>query len=166
MRRILLLPLVLGLLAAGCGGGRAPKAQALRFEELGDTTGLTRGAPLVRTFEPYRGRGGVLHVRGSVDFPDGTRLQVSVLDRATGRMVDRFQVHVEDSRFESPPLVGPGGPFPVADYRFEVLAHFNEAWQPEEVLRRTRDGRSLRGPGITRGIHGEAVFSLVEEVRI
>ncbi len=165
MRRLAVLPIALALLAAGCGH-RARQEQPLRFEELGDTSGLTRGATLVRRFEPYRVGGGVLRVRGEMDFPDGTRVQVSILDPASGRPLYRFQVTMLDHRFDSPPLLGPHGPFPVATYRFEVLAHFNDAWQTPEVLRETRNGESLRGPGITRGMHGEAVFRLVEEVHI
>jgi hypothetical protein len=166
MRPLAVIAIVLALLAAGCGRGRAPEDQPLRLEELRDTTGLTAGRPLIRTFEPYRMSNGVLRVRGQVDFPDGTRLQVSIHERAGGRLVQRFQVVVRNRKFDSPPLIGHGGPLPVADYRFEVLTHFNDAWQPPEVLRETDDGHALRGPGITRGNQGEAVFRLVEESRI
>lgn len=166
MRPIAAVALVLALLAAGCGGDRASEEQPLTLEELRDTTGLAAGRPLIRTFEPYRVGNGVLRVRGQVDFPDGTRIQVSIHEREGGRMVKRFQVVVRNRKFDSPPLIGARGPLPVADYRFEVLAHFNEAWQTPEVLRGTDDGHSLRGPGITRGNQGEAVFRLVEEARI
>ena len=166
MRPLAVFALVLALVAAGCGGAKAPREQTLRLEELGDTTALTRGRALIRTFEPYRVDNGVMRVRGQVDFPDDTRLQVSIHERAGGRMVQRFQVVVRNRKFDSPPLIGPRGPLPVADYRFEVLAHFNEAWQTPEVLRATDDGHTLRGPGITRGRQGEAVFLLVEEAHL
>ncbi len=166
MRRIHVLALALAMVAAGCGRGRAPQDQPLRLEELADTTGIALGTPLIRTFEPYRVGNGVLRVRGKVDFPDGTRLQVSILEPASGRLVKRFQVLVQNGRFDSPPLIGPTGSLAQADYHFEVLAHFNDAWQPPEVLQRTGDGRSLRGPGMTRGVHGEAVFRLVEDAHI
>ena len=58
------------------------------------------------------------------------------------------------------------GPLPVDLYRFDVLAHFNPAWQPEQVMRATHDGRSLRGPGITRGTGGQPAFFLREERRL
>ena len=62
--------------------------------------------------------------------------------------------------------MGSRGPLPVDLYRFDVLAHFNPAWQPEQVMRATHDGRSLRGPGITRGTGGQPAFFLREERRL
>lgn len=170
MRRIaapsLALLAVLALAVTGCGGNRPPNDQPLSFEELTDTTGLSKGVDLVRDFEPYRLGGGALRIRGRVNLPDDTRLQVSILRPPGDRVVLRCQVVVQDGRFDSSPLVSSAGPLPVADYRFEVLAHFNDAWQPPHVLRDTDQGRTLRGPGMTRGIHGEAVFRLVEAKRI
>lgn len=165
MRRALFVTLALALVAAGCGGGR-PKDSALTIEELSDTTGLTRGAPLLRGFEPYRMKNGVLRVRGTLDFPDDTRIQVSVLHKATGAVIYRVQMEVRNRRFDSPPIIGERGPLPVDDYRFEVLAHFNDAWQPARVLAETDHGHALRGPGITRGRNGDAAFLLVEERRL
>ena len=51
-------------LLSGCGR-RAERDAALSFEDLSDTTGLARGAPLLTAFEPYRLRGGAMRVRGS-----------------------------------------------------------------------------------------------------
>jgi hypothetical protein len=165
MRRaqVLALTLVLALAAAGCGRD-AGQDEPLTFEELRDTTGLTRGRPLLRAFEPYRMPNGVLRVRGTADLPEGTRLQISV--QRGDAVLYRVHVHVRNHRFDSPPIIGERGPLPEDDYRFEVLAHFNDAWQTPEVLRATDDGRALRGPGITRGTHGEAAFLLIEEKRL
>jgi hypothetical protein len=165
MRRILFVTLALAVAVAGCGGGR-PKDSALTIEELSDTTGLSRGAPLLRGFEPYRMANGVLRVRGTLDFPDDTRIQISVLQQRTGALLYRVQMDVRNRRFDSPPIIGARGPLPEDDYRFEVLAHFNDAWQPARVLAETDQGRALRGPGITRGRNGEAAFLLVEERRL
>jgi hypothetical protein len=149
----------------GCSRRQARDA-ALSFEELSDTTGLAQGALILTSFEPHRITGQALRVRGTANLPDGTRLQVSIARAATGETIMIAQVTVEDMAFETAPLWGPRGPLPVDLYRFDVLAHFNPAWQPEQVLRVTHDGRSLRGPGITRGAGGQAAFFLREERRL
>ena len=159
------LSLILLAGAWGCGHPRGHDT-ALSFEELSDTTGLSRGAPVLTSFEPYRLTGGALRVRGTASLPDGTRLQVSIIRAATGETVLVAQVTVEQGSFETAPLMTRRGPVPTDLYRFDVLAHFNPAWQTEEVLRATHDGRSLRGPGITRGTSGQPAFFLREERRL
>jgi len=67
---------------------------------------------------------------------------------------------------ETAPFMGERGPFPEDLYRFEVLAHFNQVWQPDHVLRATHGGRALRGPGMTRGAVGQPTFFLREEIRL
>ena len=161
----LLLGAILLVGPVGCGRRQA-RDTALSFEDLSDTTGITRGAPILTSFEPYRITGRALRVRGTASLPDGTRLQVSIVRVATGKTLLITQVAVEDKAFETAPLAGPRGPFPVDLYRFDVLAHFNRVWQPEQVLRATHDGRSLRGPGITRGTGGQPAFFLREERRL
>lgn len=165
-RALALLPGVILLIGAlGCGRRQTPDT-ALSFEELSDTTGLSQGAPILTSFEPYRITGQALRLRGAASLPDGTRLQVSIVRVATGETILVAQMTVEDKAFETAPLWGPAGPLPVDLYRFDVLAHFNPAWQPEQVLRATHDGRSLRGPGITRGAGGQPAFFLREERRL
>ena len=161
----LLLSVILLVGPVGCSH-RQTRDTALSFEDLSDTTGLARGAPILTSFEPYRITGQALRVRGTASLPDGTRLQVSIVRVATGETLLIAQVTVEDKSFETAPLMGPRGPFPADLYRFDVLAHFNPAWQPEQVLRATHDGRSLRGPGITRGTGGQPAFFLREERRL
>lgn len=162
---VLLAALALLGLLSGCGR-RAEQGAPLSFEELSDTTGLTRGAPLLTAFEPHRLQGGAMRVRGRADLPDGTRLQVSVVRAATDETVQVVQVTMEGGAFETAPFMGPRGPLPEDLYRFDVLAHFSPAWQPEHVLRATDGGRSLRGPGVTRATAGQPVFFLHEEVRL
>jgi hypothetical protein len=161
----LLLGAVLLIGAPGCDR-REARDPALSFEELSDTTGLSQGAPILTSFDPYRITGQALRVRGTASLPDGTRLQVSIVRVATDEAVIVVQMTVENRTFETEPLWGPRGPLPVDLYRFDVLAHFNSAWQPEQVLRATHDGRSLRGPGITRGTGGQPAFFLREERRL
>jgi hypothetical protein len=57
------------------------------------------------------------------------------------------------------------GPLPPGKYRFELLAHFTPDWQSADVLRSTDEGRTLRGPGITRSRQGNAAFFMVEELK-
>ncbi len=153
------------LLLAGCGR-RGAHGSRLSFEELADTTGLSRGEPILLGFEPYRLPGGAMRVRGKVDLPDGTRLQLTVVRAPIEQTVAVLQVTVRDKAFETAPFMGPRGPLPPDLYRFDVLALFNAAWQTEKVMRATDDGRSLRGPGITRARVGEAAFFLREERRL
>ena len=166
-RRVIALLLSAILLAAlaGCSRRQA-RDDALSFEDLSDTTGLSRGGPILTSFEPYRITGQALRVRGTASLPDGTRLQVSIVRVATDETILVAQMTVEDKAFETEPLMGSRGPLPVDLYRFDVLAHFNPIWQPEQVLRATHDGRSLRGPGITRGKGGQPAFFLREERRL
>lgn len=152
---------------AGCGRSSTGHGdQELGFEELSDTAGLSRGAPILTALEPYRLVGGALRVRGRAELPDGTRLEIRIVNVTSGRILTRAQVTVQDRGFETAPLMGERGPFPPDLYRFELVAQFNPAWQPERVLRATDQGRALRGPGITRGSAGQPAFFLREERRL
>ncbi len=166
-RRAALLALALLGLAvlAGCGrqGGRSSR---LSFEELSDTTGLSRGEPILTAFEPYRLQGGAMRIRGKANLPDGTRLQLTVVRASIDRQVAVMQVIVQNGAFETPPFMSERGPLPPDLYRFDVLAHFNSVWQTDKVLRATDDGRSLRGPGVTRGTGGVPAIFLREEYRL
>lgn len=152
------------LAAAGCGGERQ-ESRPLTFETLPDTAGLSRGRPILDTLAVERMEGGALRVRGRANLPDGTRLQVAVRPEGGGVSLAMTHVTVHGNRFESPPLVGDLGPLPPARYRFEILAHFTPDWQDAGVLRATNEGRTLRGPGITRSRQGDAAFYLVEEMK-
>jgi hypothetical protein len=158
--------LALGLALAGCGRGGSHDAQELSFEQLSDTTGLAAGHPLLTTFEPYRLPGGSMRVRGALDLPDGARVQLTVERAASGVEVARMQFAIEGRRFETPPFMGERGPLPEDRYRFTLLAHFNDSWQPAAVMSATDAGRSLRGPGMTRTAMGQATFILHEERRL
>lgn len=155
--------LVAVLVLAGCGRRQEPASSALTFERQDDTTGLSRGGPLIQRIEPYRAANGTLRVRGDVDFPDGVRIQISLYPKGTKELLSRVQVVVNRRRFESPPIVGDSGPLPRGPYRFEYLSLFNDAWQTPDVMRRIHGGRDLRGPGVTRDRVGGAAFYLVEE---
>src|SRR2546426_11569394 len=164
MKRTILL--VLAVVLWGCSGHGRKSSQSsseLRLEDLSDPSGLNQGGPVLTKVEPYRMANGVLRIRGTIDFPDGARIQVSIYRTNTNQMLNRLQMIVHDHHFDSPPIIGPGGPLPTADYRLEYLAHFNDTWQPASVLRATDQGRRLRGPGVTRDRLGQGAFYLVEE---
>ena len=155
---------LLALLAlSGCGKQHEQASPELTFERQDDTTGLSRGGPLLNRIEPYRTANGTLRVRGDVAFPDGVRIQITLYPKGSNQILSRVQVVVDRHRFESPPIVGAGGPLPRGVYRFEYLALFNDAWQTPEVMRRIDGGRGLRGPGVTRDRVGAAAFYLAEE---
>ncbi len=150
---------------AGCQG-KPKSAPELSFERMADTSGLTQGQPLLRAFEPYRMDNGALRVRGKLDFPDGTRLQVAVRRPGERVTVQMVQVFVQGGQFDSPPMIGEQGPLPKQRYAFELTALFTPEWQTPQVLRASDDGRALRGPGITRTRQGVASFHLIEEMSL
>jgi hypothetical protein len=156
------------LAVAGCGESKPP--QELSFERLDDatedTSGLSRGAPLVAKLEPYRVDQGAVRVRGSADLPDSTRLEITLYRRGTRDPVARCHVSVLDRGFDSPPLRGSEGALPSGEYTIEVLAHFSDTMQPPSVLATTDGGRRLRGPGMTRGRFGIPAFQIVEDHRL
>jgi hypothetical protein len=142
---------------------REEKATELTFETLPDTTGLARGAPVLERFEPYRMENGAVRFTGRARLPDGTRLQIAIKQPGGTVSVAMAHVYVQDSQFDSPPLLGDRGPLPRGHYRFEVLSHFNRDWQPPEVMRALDDGKRLRGPGVTRARNGDAALFLASE---
>src|SRR5438132_12110921 len=103
MRYALVLVLVVAL--AGCGRRHAQGPTRLRFEDLPDTAHLSRGEPLLNRIEPYRTRDGALRIRGRVDFPEGTRIQLSIYRKGTNQMVARLEAQVRDHGFETPPIL-------------------------------------------------------------
>ncbi len=165
-RVLFLLPfaLLVASLGMGCGKTREP-SKALTFEQLPDTAGLSEGRAILTELEPVRMDGGAMRVTGGADLPEGTRLQLSIKRPGERTTVAMAHVEVHDRRFESPPLMGEYGPLPQATYRFEVTARFTPDWQSASVLRATGDGKSLRGPGITRDRNGDAMFFLSKEVQ-
>jgi len=156
-----------GLALAGCGGKKSEETTPpLGFEfdtTATDTATLARGEALLREFDPYRASNGAIRLRGKFGLPDGARLQVS-LRRADGREIGREQVILQGGGFDTPPFLAPGGKaFPPARYQFELSTQFNGVWQPQNVLDATRSGLDLRGPGMRRGMQGEAIYRLTME---
>jgi len=164
----LVLALWAGLSAglAGCGGGHEKPAQELSFEQLPDTTGLTRGAPILESLEASRMTSGAVRVTGRVRLPDGTKLQIAIKQPGGRVSVAMAQVFVRSSQFDTPPLLGEKGPLPEGDYRFELLGHFDSLWQNPDVMRAMDRGVNLRGPGITRARDGSAALFLTREARL
>jgi len=158
-------------LAAGCGRESPPRARdrVLTFEELEkerDTTGLSQGGALVRKFEPYRMENGAARVHGELGFPDGTVLQISVSRPGERSPLMRVQSEVVRGRFDTPPIIGTRGPLATGTYHFELTVFFEPSLQPPSVMRRTGNGRDLRGPGITRDRNGIPAFTYSEDRRL
>jgi hypothetical protein len=158
--------LAVAVVLAGCGR-EAKDTPPLELEELErDTSQLSRGEPLLTGIQPYRDGQGALRVRGRLDFPDETRIQITIYRKETNELLARTQTLVRNGRFDTTPIRGTGGTLPPGVYRFEYYTLFNDVWQPPEVLEATRQGRALRGPGVTRDRIGGATFHLVEERRL
>jgi len=153
-------------LLAGCGERHERSTPELTFEQKTDTAGLSQGAALLHDLDARRAEGGAIVVRGRVEFPDGVRIQVTLFPKGGTTILARGQALVRDGAFETAPLRGAGGALPLGRYRVELLSLFIPTWQPEDVLRRTDDGRRLRGPGITRDRVGAAAFFRAEELAL
>jgi hypothetical protein len=169
-RRSLTWVLVVAALA-GCGRRKSPTPGTTtitlrELDSLRDTTGLSRGAPLLEHMEPYRMANGAIRVRGNLDLPAGTVLQIAVSRAGERWPFTRIQFALDGRHFDSPPILGPRGPLPTGTYRFELVTRFDSSWQTAEVLRASDDGRDLRGPGVTRDLEGHAAFVHVEERRL
>ena len=155
------------LLIASCGSKPAEKPQKLTFERLdaGDTTGWTKGPALLRTFQVMREPGGALRARGSLDLPDGTRLELNVYPPAGNTVLARTQFELHGGSFETPPLHGFEGPLPEQTYHFQLRGIFDPAVQPPQVMAALEGGRKLRGPGMVEGPNGLIAFVHDEELR-
>ena len=164
----LALALVAGLAItlAGCGGGHEKPAQELTLEQLPDTTGLTRGEPILESLEASRMTSGAVRVTGRVHLPDGTKLQIAIKQPGGRVSVAMAQVFVQGGQFDTPPLIGENGPLPRGVYQLELLGHFDHDWQSADVMRLIRGGLDLRGPGITRARDGSAALFLTREARL
>lgn len=157
------IALALLVFVAGCERRHAEKTSELRIEPLPDTAELSAGRPLLTRIEPYRMSNGAVRIRGDIDFPDGVRVEVSIYPRNGDQLLGRVQVLTQGRHFETPPIIHEGAPLPPGRYRFEYRSLFTPAWQTDEVLARTHEGRSLRGPGVTRDRMGRAAFYLIED---
>jgi hypothetical protein len=171
MKRRPLAWVLVGLVLAGCGRreSQTPGTSTITLRDLDslrDTTGLSRGAPLIEHMEPYRMSNGAVRVRGDQSLPAGTVVQIAVTRVGERWPFTRVQFPLDGPRFDSPPILGPHGPLPPGTYRFELVTRFDPTWQTAEVLRATSSGRDLRGPGVTRDLEGHAAFSHVEERRL
>ena len=165
--RILFAACLLLAVLAGCGRGDGGPSQHdnLTFEQLSDTSGLSAGEPIVQSLEAYRMTGGAMRVKGRARLPDGARIQVAIRHPGESSSLAMVRVSVQEGVFETPPIMSERGPLPPDRYVFEISAQFVPEWQPPEVLRATDQGRSLRGPGVTRTQRGGAMLWLTQEMK-
>jgi hypothetical protein len=159
--------LLAALLIAGCGSKPAEQGSALTFQRLDgeDTTGLSRGASLLRAFDVERDPAGALRARGKLDLPEGTRLELIVYPPQGAEVLARTQFALREGGFESPPIQGAGRPLSVGPYHFQLRGVFDPAMQPAEVMSATAQGRALRGPGVIHGRNGLIAFVHDQELR-
>jgi hypothetical protein len=154
------------VMLVGCGERRERETPELTFQQKTDTTGLTQGTAMVHGLRARRSEAGAVVVDGDVDFPDGVRIQVTLFPKGGSNVLARGQALVRNGGFETAPLMGADGALPAGRYRVELLSLFIPTWQSPQVLRRTADGRNLRGPGMTRDRVGAAAFHRAEEVAL
>jgi hypothetical protein len=159
---------LVALTMSGCSREKkpAPRERVLTFEELAkerDTTGLSQGGAIVRSFEPYRMENGAARVRGELGFPDGTVFHIAIFRPGERWPFTRLQSQVVNGHFDTPPIIDANGPLPKGTYHFELTVFFDSSLQPPEVLRKTGNGRDLRGPGVTRDRNGIPAFSYAED---
>ncbi|MEQ1834733.1 MAG: hypothetical protein ABL977_16935 [Candidatus Eisenbacteria bacterium] len=155
------------LALAGCSRRQESKTDApLTFEKQPDTTGLSAGADVLVELVPYRMDNGAVRVRGRLRLPDSTMVRIAFKQPGGTVAVAMAQVFVIGGQFDTPPLLGDRGPLPKADYRIELLSHFDADWQPASVVRELGNGAALRGPGITRARNGDAALFLTRETHL
>lgn len=149
---------------SGCGSkGKPATSDSLSFESLPDSTAIASGVPLLSQFEPYRASDGSLRLRGRLNLPDSARIQITLKHPGENQPLIVTQTLVLAGGFDTAPVYVHGGNPPADNYVFEISSQFNRVWQPQQVLAATHNGLDLRGPGMRRGDHGEAVFRITLE---
>ena len=160
---------LVALTVTGCSREKKPdqpRERVLTFEELEkerDTTGLSQGATIVRRFEPYRMENGAMRVRGDLGFPDGTMFHIAIFRPGERWPFTRVQSQVVRGHFDTAPIIDAKGPLPKGTYHFELTVFFDASAQSPAVLRKTGNGRDLRGPGVTRDRNGTPAFTYAED---
>jgi hypothetical protein len=152
---------IAAMMIAGCGSQQRRDEPTLRFRRLDplrDTTGISRGAPLLQTFDVQRDGAGALRAEGRLDLPEDTRLELIVYRPGGAQVLGRTQFTLHDGHFESPPVLGAGGPLPVGVYHFQLRGRFDPDVQSPQVMRAVGNGHRLRGPGIIQIGSGMVAF--------
>jgi hypothetical protein len=152
---------IAAMMIAGCGSREHRDDSTLRFrkiEERTDTAGLSRGRTLLQSFAVVRDPAGALRAEGRLGLPEGTVLELIVYAARGAEVRGRTQFILHDGRFESPPILGPGGPLPEGTYHFQLRARFDPELQPAEVMNAVDGGLALRGPGIMQIGSGMVAF--------
>ena len=99
-------------------------------------------------FSVERGDLGRIFVVGSTNLPDGTKLGAEVTEPGGGEAQD-YKILVINGKFRSEGFTNEGLPIPAGKRKVHMLAYFNSAWQPPEVLRIVGDGgANLKGKPI------------------
>jgi len=149
------------VMIAGCGSHPRANESTLRFHRLdegADTTGISRGKALLQAFDVNRDPTGALRASGRLDLPDDTMLELIVYAPGGAQVLARSEFPLEGRHFESPPILGQGGPLPTGHYHFQLRCRFDPDVQPPAVMQAVANGGKLRGPGIIRIHSGMVAF--------
>src|SRR5688572_14497130 len=165
LRAVRALPVLLvALVLAGCdrpreraGGAPTDSSPARAAEVPPDTSragpaflAIYRDGPLDE-LRVVRATNGALVVAGDGEFPEDTRVTVSLLARGAGGALEPVassRARVESGSFISPPLAGVAGPPPPGLHVLRVSVPFGPGDQDPEVLRAASDGRRFHGSGV------------------
>ena len=163
------------LLAAGCGGGGKGRDDSTTPSPPGESKAarpdtsrsgpaflaVYRDGPLDE-LRVVRATDGRLVVAGLCDFPDGTKISVSLSERRRGSVTTYIAIvgaRVERGRFMSPPLAGVGGPPPQGVYGLGIMVVFGPGRQDPAVMAASAGGRRFLGPGVSEQPNGVIMFS-------
>lgn len=174
-------------LVAGCGGDRTgrdrddapgapgtPGAGDPASRDLPPDTSRAGHAFLavyrdgpVSELRVVRATDGGIVVAGSADFPSGTKVAVTLLDRAkdgTLEAVASTRATVDLGHFMGTPLAPASGPPPPGIHVLRITAAFGPTDQDPEVLRAAADGRRYHGTGVRTLPGGRVVYDTTLEV--
>jgi hypothetical protein len=157
---------VAGLLAASWAGGcgRDSPAPGPASDERVHEAGADRKVRMAFDSGPIgelvitRDTARRLVIGGVCYFPDGTRLDVAIVD-PRGNVVSRTQPVVEDAQFHSLPLATPDTSLGQRGYDIRLSASFAPGAQSPEVLRQLNPGERYVGEGMMMTKQGHFAYS-------
>lgn len=169
--RLRAFALTLALGAAACGAAalsgcsRERDTPGAASDDLVHRAGTDRRVRLKFESGPLgeivitRDTAGRLVIGGVCYFPDGTRLDVALVDTA-GQVISRSQPVIEDAMFTSLPLAVPDtSGWSGHGYDIQLSASFAPGAQAPEVLRQVKPGRAFVGEGMMLSRQGHFAYS-------
>jgi hypothetical protein len=154
--------LVVAASSLGCGSSEAPEGPV--SDDRVHAAGADRKVRLEFDSGPVgevvftKDTAGKLVVGGVCYFPDGTRLDVALVD-TVGNVLARSQPTVEDAKFSTLPLSVPDTPGEPHSYTVHLSASFAPGAQSLEVLRQVKPGQTYVGEGMMMSRQGHFAYS-------